>query len=94
LNLIYLNFFQNFISQNTFDLKLETIGKNSIEEAANWAVKYYDLIMLTERFDESLILLKDIWKLNFEDIVSLKAKDNSAAQIFSVEDLSKNLTVS
>ena len=49
--------------------------------------------MLTERFDESLILLKDMWKLDFEDIVSLKAKDNSAAQIFRVEDLSKNFTV-
>ena len=33
--------------------------------------------MLTERFDESLILLKDMWQLEFKDIVSLKAKDQS-----------------
>ena len=56
-------------------------------------MEYYDLLMLTERFDESLILLKDMWQLDFKDIVSLKAKDNSAAQIFRVEDLSKNFTV-
>jgi len=83
---------KNFISQNSFDLKLGKVDKDSIEEAAKWAVEYYDLLMLTERFDESLILLKDMWKLDFEDIVSLKAKDNSAAQIFRVEDLSKNFT--
>ena len=85
--------FQGLISQNTFDLQLGELGKDSIEEAAEWAVSYYDLIMLTERLDESLILLKDIWQLEFEDIVSFKAKDNSAAQIFGVEDLSQNLTV-
>jgi len=89
----FTRFYKNFISQNSFDLKLGKIGKDTIEEAAKWAVEYYDLLMLTERFDESLILLKDMWKLDFEDIVSLKAKDNSAAQIFRVEDLSKNFTV-
>jgi len=89
---IFCLIFQGQISQNTFDLQLGELGKDSIEEAAEWAVSYYDLIMLTERLDESLILLKDIWQLEFEDIVSIKAKDNSATQIFGVEDLSQNLT--
>ena len=84
-----------FISQNTFDLGLSRIDppKSTIEEAAQWAIKYYDLILLTERFDESLILLKDMWKLELDDIVAFKAKDNSAAKTFGVDDLPKNLTV-
>jgi len=82
---------KGLISQNTFDLGLGELGKNTIEEAAKWAVNYYDLIMLTERFEESLILLKDMWQLDFKDIVSIKAKDNSAEKIFGVEDLTENL---
>lgn len=86
---------KSFISQNTFDLGLSRISpaKASIEEAAQWAIEYYDLILLNERFDESLILLKEIWQLELEDIISLKAKDNTAAKTFSVEDLPGNLTV-
>ena len=84
-----------FISQNTFDLGLSRVQppKSTIEEAAKWAVEYYDLILLTERFDESLVLLKDMWNLELDDIVAFKAKDNSAAKTFGVDDLPKNLTV-
>ena len=87
---------KNFISQNTFDLGLSRIEppKATIEEASQWAVEYYDLILLTERFDECLILLKDMWQLKLDDILSLKAKDNSAAKTFGVDDLPQNLTVS
>ncbi|CAG5111182.1 Oidioi.mRNA.OKI2018_I69.chr2.g5514.t1.cds [Oikopleura dioica] len=85
---------KNFISQNTFDLGLSRIQppKSTIEEAADWATDYYDLILLTERFEESIILLKDMWNLELEDVVALKAKDNAAAKTFGVADLPKNLT--
>lgn len=48
----------------------------SEEAVAKWLVEYYDLILITEHFDESLILLKEILGLQYEDIVYISAKRN------------------
>ena len=55
---------------------------------ADFIISYYDLILITEYFDESLILLKHLLSLEFTDIVYLKAKENNEKK-FSAEDLSQ-----
>ena len=58
------------------------------QEIADYIIGYYDLILITEFFDESLILLKHLLSLDFTDIVYLKAKENSKKK-FTQEDLSQ-----
>lgn len=58
------------------------------QEIADYIIDYYDLILITEYFDESLILLKNLLSLDFTDIVYLKAKENSKKK-FTQEDLSQ-----
>ena len=60
----------------------------SEEAVAEWLVGYYDLILITEHFDESLILLKQLLKLKYEDIVYISAKKNTEKD-FHVDDLSE-----
>lgn len=58
------------------------------QEIADYIIGYYDLILITEFFDESLILLKHLLSLDFTDIVYLKAKENSKKK-FTQKDLSQ-----
>lgn len=62
--------------------------KLSEDELGEWLVQYYDLVMITEYFDESLILLKELMELEFQDIVYLKSNSNKGKK-FSEDDLSK-----
>ncbi|CAG5110447.1 Oidioi.mRNA.OKI2018_I69.chr2.g4848.t1.cds [Oikopleura dioica] len=70
------------ISENTrnpaaFDLGLSYMYRTmSEDELGKWLVDYYDLVMITEYFDESLILLKDLMQLEFTDIFYLKSNSN------------------
>jgi len=74
-----------------FDLGLSAMyNYKSEEELADWLVDYYDLIMITEYFDESLILLKDLLSLEFSDIAYLKSNENrNSEKTFHSSDLSE-----
>ncbi|CAG5102761.1 Oidioi.mRNA.OKI2018_I69.chr1.g454.t1.cds [Oikopleura dioica] len=82
------------IAENTqnpmaFDLGLSYMYKTKTEDdLGEWLVDYYDLVMITEYFDESLILLKELMKLEFTDIVYLKSNSNKKKK-FSEDNLSK-----
>ena len=60
----------------------------NLQDIVDYIIGYYDLILITEYFDESLILLKHLLSLDFTDIVYLKAKENSKKK-FTQEDLSE-----
>ena len=62
-------------------------GFTTAENFARRIMSYFDLILITEHFDESLILLKDLLSLEFSDIVYIKAKENHDKQ-FGEADLS------
>ena len=72
-----------------FDLGLSNMYKAmSEDDLGEWLVDYYDLVMITEYFDESLILLKELMNLEFTDIVYLRSNSNKKKK-FSEDDLSK-----
>jgi hypothetical protein len=56
------------------------------EDFSERMISYFDLILITEHFDESLILLKDLLSLEFSDIIYIKAKENHDKQ-FGEDDL-------
>ena len=58
------------------------------EVFAEHILGYYDLILIMEYFDESLILLKQLLSLEYKDIIYLRAKENHEKS-FSEEDLTK-----
>lgn len=59
------------------------------EAFAEHILGYYDLILIMEFFDESLILLKQLLSLEYDDIIYLRAKENHGKN-FSEEDLTEN----
>ncbi|CBY42607.1 unnamed protein product [Oikopleura dioica] len=82
---------ENTHNPMAFDLGLSAMYiYKSEEELADWLVDYYDLVMITEYFDESLILLKDLLSLEFSDIAYLKSNENSnSKKTFLSSDLSE-----
>ena len=82
---------ENTHNPMAFDLGLSAMyNYKSEEELADWLVDYYDLVMITEYFDESLILLKDLLSLEFSDIAYLKSNENSnSKKTFHSSDLSE-----
>ena len=68
---------ENTRNPMTFDLGLSEMYRDKSEkELADWLVDYYDLVMITKYFDESLILLKELLSLEFSDIAYLKSNEN------------------
>ena len=53
----------------------------------------FDLIMISERMDESLILLKQLMCWSFEDIVALQANTRVAASKERVTELDAKIKV-
>ena len=71
-----------------FDLGLSEMYRDkSEEELADWLVEYYDLILIMEYFDESLILLKNLLSLDFSDIAYLKSNENTALLLLPIEEI-------
>ena len=82
---------ENTHNPMAFDLGLSPMYRDKTEEElADWLVGYYDLIMITEYFDESLILLKNLLSLEFSDIAYLKwNKNTNFEKIFHASDVSE-----
>ena len=54
-----------------FGLPLET-NEEMIEEKIREIEKTFDLVMIVEHFDASMVLLRNLLNWNFEDLTSLK----------------------
>jgi len=82
---------ENTHNPMAFDLGLSGMYRDkSEEEIADWLVDYYDLVMILEYFDESLILLKELLSLEFSDIAYLKSNDNrNSNKTFQPSDVSE-----
>jgi len=80
---------ENTHNPMAFDLGLSGMYRDKSEkELADWLVDYYDLVMITEHFDESLILVKELLSLEFSDIAYLKSNENSK-KTFQSSDVSE-----
>jgi galactose-3-O-sulfotransferase 2 len=80
---------ENTHNPMAFDLGLSGLYRDKSEkELADWLVDYYDLVMITEHFDESLILLKELLSLEFSDIAYLKSNENGK-KTFQSSDISE-----
>ncbi|XP_027208270.2 galactosylceramide sulfotransferase isoform X2 [Penaeus vannamei] len=52
----------------------DDVPEGEVLSKARWLNETFDLVMVAERFDESLVLLKHLMCWNTEDVVYLKAK--------------------
>ncbi|XP_069624212.1 galactose-3-O-sulfotransferase 2-like [Ranitomeya imitator] len=85
----YISFTKNFV---TFDLGFELNGSPEQSVLAWHAVdNIFDLVLITEYYDESLILLKDALCWSFYDVLSfpLNSRSNSTKKTLTLETQEK-----
>jgi len=71
-----------------FGLPLET-NEEMIEEKIREIEKTFDLVMIVEHFDASMVLLRNLLNWNFEDLTSLKLNARSESSKSKVSDFTK-----